>query len=550
MLLQSRKQGRSARCEIITRVLAIICIRDKVDESDWIGIEVLIRLWVSMMHKNSCCAISVLLLAVCAQFSLAQMPPAQAEVGKISDALRSRKFDEALTLSQTALVTHPRDVRIWTLRGMATAGTGNLPLALSAYQHALNLVPTYLPALEGAAQSEFQMGHDAARPFLLKVLAQLPDDPTSNSMLGVLDYRKGNCADAIIHFEKAAGVIATQPTALSEYGACLAILIRDQDAVSVFAEALALDPNKKEARYNLALAQWNAHDAEGSLATLQPLVEPNPIDKDASMLAAEILESKGDTARAVELLRNLILANPKDVDAYLQFAIVSYDHTSPQVGIDILNAGLTQMPREPRLYLVRGILQTQFGEFAHAAEDFETAGRIDPELSFLGVAEGLVKSQQHNSAEALTEFRAAAKAHPNDAYVQYLLAQALQQEGKPQGSPEYEEEVKAATLAVKLDPRLVAAHDLLSSIYFENGQMDLAIKQSRDALAVDTTDQQAIYHLILALRKTGQKDQIPVLLKRLVELRANSQTDQTTSAKRYRLYESQAPAATAASSTP
>jgi tetratricopeptide (TPR) repeat protein len=111
------------------------------------------------------------------------------------------------------------------------------------------------------------------------------------------------------------------------------------------------------------------------------------------------------------------------------------------------------------------------------------------------------------------------------------------------GSPEYEEEVKAATRAVQLDPRLVAAHDLLSSIYFENGRTDQAIKQSRDALALDPTDQQAVYHLILALRKTDQKDEVPALLKRLVELRANAKSDQTTSNKRYRLYEPQAPAA-------
>jgi tetratricopeptide (TPR) repeat protein len=495
-----------------------------------------------MTYKSSCCAISVFLLAICVQLSLAQMPPAQAEVGRISDALRSRNFEQALTLSQAALVRHPGDVRIWTLRGMATAGTGNLPKALSAYQHALNLVPTYLPALEGAAESEFQMGHDAARPFLLKELAQHPEDPTSHSMLGVLDYRKGNCADAIIHFEKAAEVIATQPMALTQYGACLAILKRDEDATAVFAEALALDPTKREARYNLALAQWNAHNAEEALATLQPLVEGTPVDGEASMLAAEILESKGDTTRAVEILRNLIIANPKNIGAYLQFAILSYDHTSPQVGIDILNAGLTQLPKEPRLYLVRGILLTQIGEFTRAGEDFDKAGRIDPRLSFLGVAEGLVKSQQHMSEEALAEFRAAAKAHPNDAFAHYLLAEALQEQGNRQGSPGYAEELKAATNAVRLDPQLVAAHDLLSSIYLENGHTDLAIKQSRDALAVDATDQQAVYHLILALRKTDQKDQIPALLKHLVELRAKSNAEHPN--KRYRLYEPQAPTAT------
>ena len=236
------------------------------------------------------------------------------------------------------------------------------------------------------------------------------------------------------------------------------------------------------------------------------------------------------------LSRKAILANPKNVDPYLQFATLSYDHASPQVGIDILNAGLSQLPNEPRLYLVRGVLLTQLGEFTRAAEDFDTASRIDPQLLFLGVAEGLVKSQQHKSAEALAEFRAAVKAHPNEAYAQYLLAEELLEEGRPEGSPEYKEEVEAAKRAVKLDPGLVAAHDLLSTIYLENGHTDLAVEHGRAALALDANDQQAVYHLIVALRKTDQKDQVPALLKRLVELRTNAKTDQMTG-NRYRLFE-------------
>lgn len=488
-----------------------------------------------MMQKTSRRALSLYLWMACATLSLAQGPAAQSDVSRISEALGSRNFAQALSLSKTALAKRPDDYRIWTLRGMATASSGNLPQALSAYQHALKLAPTYLPALEGAAQSEFQMGHDAARPLLLRVLAQRPADPTSHAMLGALDYRARNCSDAVTHFQKAAGIIAAQPETLTEYGSCLTILKQDEEAVTVFKQAFALDSTKREARYNLALAQWIADNAEDALATLQPLIEATPVDADASTLAAEVLESKGDTARAIELLRQAILENPKNVNAYLQFATLSYEHASPQVGIDILNAGLTQLPNEPKLYLVRGILLTQFGEFTRAAEDFEAANRIDPQLSFLGVAEGLVESQQHKSTEALDKFRAAVKAHPNEAYAQYLLAEALQELGKPEGSPEYKEEVDAATRAVKLDPGLVAAHDLLSAVYLENGHAEMAIEQSHAALALDANDQQAVYHLIVALRKSGQKDQIPALLKQLVAFRASDKTGQR--ANRYRLYE-------------
>jgi tetratricopeptide (TPR) repeat protein len=478
----------------------------------------------------------MVLVSLGAFYCRAQGLAPQEEVVKITEALRARNFTQALTLSEAALAKQPNDYRVWSLRGMATAGAGNLPQALSAYQHALKLKPGYLPALEGAAQSEFQMRHDAAIPLLMQILAQRPGDPTSSAMLAVTEYRGRNCADAVIHFHDAAPVISSQPEALTEYGFCLASLKRNEDAVSIFAQALALDPIRNEARYNLALAQFNAQHSEDALTTLQPLIETTPVDSAAGMLAADALESKGDTARAVELLRKAILASPKNADAYLQFATMSFDHASPQVGIDILNAGLTQLPDEPRLYLVRGILQTQMGEFTHAAEDFEKASHIDPQLSFLGVAQGLVKSQQHLSADALAKFRSAVKAHPNEAYAHYLLAEALQEEGQPAGSPVHREELEAAKRAVHLDPSMVAAHDLLSAVYFDNGQTDLAIEQSRASLALDPNDQQAIYHLIVALRKTDQKDQVSALLKRMVELRSNANGGQGAK-KLYRLYE-------------
>ena len=304
------------------------------------------------MQMNLRCALSFCFLMAWMPFCLAQGQPAQDEVGPIAGALRSRDFARALSLSQAALTRRPDDFRIWTLRGMATAGMGNLDLALAAYQHALKLAPDYLPALEGAAQTEFQMGQYGAGPLLLKILAQRPDDPTSHALLGVLAYRKKNCGDAISHFQKATAVIAGQPEALNEYGLCLASSGRTEDAIAIFAQTLALEPSKPAIRYNLALAQWDAHHTEDALKTLQPLIDSVPADGDVLALEADIFESENDTVRAIAVLRSAILADPKNVGPYLQFASLSYDHASPQVGIDILTAGLTQLPKEPKLYLV------------------------------------------------------------------------------------------------------------------------------------------------------------------------------------------------------
>jgi tetratricopeptide (TPR) repeat protein len=485
-----------------------------------------------------------ILFLACALFWLAMTsagaqpsgdPVSRATIGAISGALQSRDFAKAEELAKAALASHPQDYRLWTLRGMSAAGLGNLRLALSHYQHALKLSPAYLPALEGESQTAFQLGDASAKPALLKILAQRSDDATAHAMLGVLDFRTRNCEDAVLHFQKATAVISGQRQTLTQYAMCLSVLERNDEAVTQFANTLALEPGQLDARYNLALAQWNAHRAEDALETLQPLLNEGSVNADAFALAADIHESKNDSAQSVDLLRSAILANPRNVNAYLQFAMISYDHASPQVGIDILNAGLSQLPNEPRLYLVRGVLLTQFGEFTRAESDFETASRIDPQLHFLRAAEGIVQSQRHDAPRAIASFRAAVKAHPDEAYDHYLLAEALQGESKPAGSPEFKEMVGEAEQALRLEPRMAAAHDLLGAVYIGAAETRKAIEHSRAALAIDANDQQAIYHLILALRKTEDKNEVPVLVKKLMQIQRESRS-RDTALKKFSLY--------------
>jgi len=233
------------------------------------------------------------------------------------------------------------------------------------------------------------------------------------------------------------------------------------------------------------------------------------------------------------MLRKAILANPKIPDAYLQFAYLTYQHGSPKIGIDILNAGLTQLPREARLYLVRGIFLCQMGEFTKAIDDFQTANRLDPRLSYVDVAKGIVESQVHKPTEALAQFRTAAKEHPNDALTLCLLAEAISQEEKP----DLAEEIEAASRAVQLDPKLVAARDLLAGIYLQAGDKQRAIKQSEAALATDSKDQQALYHLILALRETERKGEIPALMKRMSELREADKAEDSPQKRLHQLIE-------------
>ena len=86
----------------------------------------------------------------------------------------------------------------------------------------------------------------------------------------------------------------------------------------------------------------------------------------------------------------------------------------------------------------------------------------------------------------------------------------------------------------------MAARDLLSAAYYASGHMDEVIEQSRAALATNPSDEQAVYHLMLALRKQGHDDEARALVQQLVQLRAHSHVNDAP-ARHYQLYEESSP---------
>jgi tetratricopeptide (TPR) repeat protein len=249
----------------------------------------------------------------------------------------------------------------------------------------------------------------------------------------------------------------------------------------------------------------------------------------------------GDTPHAVSLLRQAMIANPKQAKYYLDFAAISFKHSSFQVGIDVIGVGIKNLPAAAALYVARGVLFIQLGQFEKGEADFATANRLDPSQTSGAVAEGLAQIQQSNLEQALATVQSELKNHPDEAFLYYLKAQVISQKGADPGTAQFKEAVAAAFRALQLNPGLTLARDLLGSLYLKSGQNAESIEQSRLALHESPSDQEAIYHLIQALRKSGKapSGELSGLVKRLADLRKESRETEASENK-YKLYEPEA----------
>ncbi len=489
-----------------------------------------------LKHLARRCLFSTCAIVAFSLQALAQTNPPAADIGEIQSALRSNDNGAAVGLAKVQLQKYPNDVRVWTLEGVAYSRLKKNHDALSAFDKALAIQPDFLPALEGAVQIEYAAGSDRAATLLTRILKIRPDEATAHAMLATLALKKHDCRTAVEHFTKAGEALRSQPGAMQLYGACLLELQKPEEALPVFLQLFDAAPGDPHARYNLAVAQLAASHAADAIATLQPLLSDAQPDPDTLELASSAYEEQGDTPRSVALLRQAIVADPRNAKYYLDFAVLSYKHQSFDAGVEMLNAGIAQIPNTSSLYVARGILLIQMGQFEKGQADFETANRLDPKQASAAVAEGLAQFQHSDLGQALKTVDAQLKLHPGDAFLHYLKAEILTQSGAEAGSAQFNEAVQSVARAVQLQPNFPLAHNLLGNLYFEAGQNEKAIAECRIVLRDNPDDQVALYHLLLALRKTKDSNaEIPGIVKRLAELRAQSHTEES-SANKYKLY--------------
>jgi tetratricopeptide (TPR) repeat protein len=457
------------------------------------------------------------------------------QVSSITAVLRAGEFDKALELLQPALRGAPSDPQLWMFQGLAYAGKGNSKAALGSYQHALKASPSYLPALEGAAQIQYEAGKAEAIPLLERVLKIRPDDVTSHAMLAVVSEKKGDCSTAVRHFSLAGPALASQPEALQGYGICLLKLKQTNEAVEVFQRLLATRPDDVRCRRALAAVQLGADKPQEALTTLKPLLDANP-DIGTMRLGAAIYEANNDTPNAVKILRDAIVRDPSQTGLYVDFAGIAMDHQSFQAGVEMVDAGLKVQPDAAQLYMARGVLYVQLADYEKAQSDFERAEQLDPTLGMSAAAQGMLANEQNQNdpAQALAAVRVKLAKKPNDAFLLYLQGAILSKLGAEPGSVEFRRGLDSTKRSMKLQPSLTAAHNLLAKFYLDAGENALAAQECRIVLQQSPSDQSALYHLVIALRKSGNQAEIPDLLKRLAKARQEA-TKQEGERNRYKL---------------
>jgi Flp pilus assembly protein TadD len=446
------------------------------------------------------------------------------------DLIRRGEFAAAEQACEESLKTQPRNFQIWTLKGIALQGLGKNPESLAAFRRALTLQPKFLPALQGAAQLEYQQKDPQCRKTLEAIL-QIRPEPTAHAMLGVLAFERKDCAAAIEHFA-VAGPAANDSIVKWQRASCHYQLEQWDAAEAQFRELLALREND-QIRYNLGLTQQEGKKYADAIATLEPLAKKESPDADALSLLAAAYEANKQTPEAIEVLRRAIAVHPREERLYIDLAAICLERNAIPIGVEVLEAGAKNIPNSARIQTMLGVLHIRSDQVDKGKEAFKRAEQMAPGASFGGVGLAVALMQLGAVDEAINQLREELRRAPKDFRVSLTLAKALLQ--KDSSTAELREAKALLLRVIEAEPNNAGAHSLLGKVYLRREETVNAARALETAIRLDPSDRNATYQLMTIYRKTGRTKEALALQDKVQKL-LDAERAEEVEAARYRLF--------------
>jgi predicted Zn-dependent protease len=425
--------------------------------------------------------------------------------------IRRGDFAAALQVCDEGLRTQPRNHQLLTLKGIALQGVGKNPESLAAFRRALALQPKFVPALQSAAQLEYQL-HDPNCRKTLETLLEVRPEPTVHAMLGVLAFEGKDCPGALKHFGFA-GEAANQPMVKWQRATCHFQLDEWDAAATQFRELLALKEDPR-IRYNLGLAETRAKRYSEAIATLLPL--RSQADAEGLSLLASAYEANKQTPEALEALREAITRHPLEERLYADLATICLDHNAIPLGVEVLEAGTKNLPKSARLQTLLGVLHTRAERRDQAEAAFKQAEQLAPEAGFGRVGLAVAMMESGAVDDAIKLLREQTRRTPNDSRVNLTLAQALLQ--KDSSPAELREAQALLRSVIARQPDNARAYALLGKLYLRREETAKAGQVLQTAIHLEPADRNSTYQLMTVYRKQGRIKEAAALQTKVQQL--------------------------------
>lgn len=466
------------------------------------------------------------------------------------------EFEVAIGLLQPLLAKAPRDLKALNLLGIALTSAGHAEAGSAQFRRALAIDPAFYAARKNLAINEFAQGRlEEARSHFEQVLKNAPGDEVTHVHLAEIHFQRKDLAAALAHYEKSGARVHQTPgstlhyaTALLERGQrakAVAVLDRlpDADASSRFeggvalgragapAEAARFFGSAREgykdpyaAVYNQTLMLIEAGQHADAIRIAEQAFAGGTRPAELYNLASRAYLGAGQVQQSYDALREATRLAPKAPENYLDLVTLAVEHQNLDLGMEIVDIGLRQLPDSWMLHVQRGVLLAMKSAMGEAEKEFETARRLAPDQAIPYAALAMAWMQSGQTEKAVEVLRAEL-GRRQDHVVPYIFAVALLRSGVDPISAAAAEGVEALRASIRANAGFAPARAELGRLLFKRGDADGAIEELEKAVALDPASGIALYNLAQAYRKKGDGPRAAEMATRVSRLNAQERGD-------------------------
>ena len=251
--------------------------------------------------------------------SISQQYPNHKYAWKILAAVfdQTNRNLEALRANQNALKIDPYDPEIYLSLGNNFHRLEKLDEAELNFKKALNLKPSYLPALYnlGLILNKKQRFDDSI-PFFKKVINLKPDFANGYYSLGLAQFNLGKLDSAIINLKKATNLKPEYPQAFFNLGVVMRELGRKIEALEYFQQSINLKKDYIRAYNLLGVTHKELGQYDEALKNFQKAINLDPNYAEAFNNLGNTLKELGRFEESNFYFRKAIDLKPDYADAY------------------------------------------------------------------------------------------------------------------------------------------------------------------------------------------------------------------------------------------